>query len=48
MTQVVIRNGAYRKQDVSGMTFKLIRDFQTDAKGGNVVVSNGGVFPGMP
>ena len=48
MTQVVIRNGEYRKQDVSGMTFRLLRDFQTDARGGNVVVSNDGVFPGMP
>jgi len=48
MTQVLIRNGEYRKQDVSGMTFALVRDFQTDAKGGNVIVANDGVFPGMP
>jgi hypothetical protein len=48
MTQVFVRNGEYRKQDVSGMTFTLLRDFQTDARGGNVVVSNDGVFPGMP
>jgi hypothetical protein len=48
MTQVVIRSGEYRKQDVSGMKFTLVRDFQTDARGGNVVVSNDGVFPGMP
>ena len=48
MTQVLIRNGEYRKQDVSGMMFTLLRDFQTDARGGNVVVSNDGVFPGMP
>jgi hypothetical protein len=48
MTQVVIRSGEYRKQDVSGMNFTLVRDFQTDARGGNVVVSNDGVFPGMP
>lgn len=48
MTQVVIRSGEYRKQDVSGMKFTLLRDFQTDARGGNVVVSNDGVFPGMP
>jgi len=45
---VLVRNGTYRKQDVSGLQFALVRDFQTDAKGGNVVVSNGGVFPGMP
>ena len=48
MTQVLIRNGEYRKQDVSGMSFTLLRDFQTDARGGNVVVANDGVFPGMP
>jgi hypothetical protein len=48
MTQVVIRSGEYRKQNVSGMKFTLVRDFQTDNKGGNVVVSNDGVFPGMP
>lgn len=48
MTQVIIRNGSYRKKDVSGMSFTLIRDFATDTKGGNVVVANNGVFPGMP
>ena len=48
MTQVLIRNGEYRKQDVSGLRFTLLRDFQTDAKGGNVVVANEGIFPGMP
>ena len=48
MTQVQILNGTYRKQSVSGVTFPLVRDFQTDAKGGNVVVANNGVFPGMP
>jgi hypothetical protein len=48
MTQVLVRNGEYRKQNVSGMTFTLIRDFQTDAKGGNIVVANQGTFPGMP
>jgi hypothetical protein len=48
MTQVLIRNGEYRRQDVSGLRFTLLRDFQTDAKGGNVVVANDGTFPGMP
>lgn len=48
MTQVLIRNGEYRKQDVSGLRFTLLRDFQTDARGGNVVVANDGTFPGMP
>jgi len=47
-TQVLIRNGEYRRQDVSGMTFTLLRDFQTDARGGNVMVANDGAFPGMP
>ena len=46
MTQVLIRNGTYRNQDVSGLRFTLVRDFQTDARGGNVVVANGGIFPG--
>jgi hypothetical protein len=48
MTQVLIRNGEYRRQDVSGLRFTLLRDFQTDAKGGNIVVANDGTFPGMP
>ena len=47
-TQVLVRSGTYRKQNVSGQVFPLVRDFQTDAKGGNVVVQNNGVFPGMP
>ena len=46
MTQVVIRRGTYRNQDVSGIQFQLVRDFVTDAKGGNVVVANSGHFPG--
>jgi len=46
MTQVTFRKGTYRNQDVSGLSFALVRDFQQDSKGGNVVVSNGGVFPG--
>ena len=47
MTQVTFRKGTYRNQDVSGLRFNLVRDFQTDAKGGNVVVANGGTFPGF-
>jgi hypothetical protein len=47
MTQVTFRKGTYRNQDVSGLSFDLVRDFQTDARGGNVVVSNGGIFPGF-
>jgi hypothetical protein len=45
---ILVRNGTYRKQNVAGLQFALVRDFQTDAKGGNVVVANDGVFPGMP
>ena len=48
MTQVKILNGTYRNQTVDGITFPLVRDFRTDAKGGNVVVANHGVFPGRP
>jgi hypothetical protein len=47
MTQVLIRNGTYRNQDVSGLRFPLVRDFQTDARGGNVIVANNGAFPGF-
>lgn len=46
MTQVTFRSGTYRNQDVTGMSFELVRDFVTDARGGNVVVSNSGQFPG--
>jgi len=48
MTQVVFRSGTYRNQDVAGLQFTLLRDYQTDARGGNVVVANEGTFPGMP
>jgi hypothetical protein len=48
MTQVVFRSGTYRNQDVAGLKFTLLRDYQTDARGGNVVVANEGTFPGMP
>ena len=43
-----IRNGAYRTNDVSGMTFELVEQFKTTAKGGYVTVRNGGQFPGFP
>ena len=46
MTQVSFRSGTYRNQDVAGMSFALVRDFVTDARGGNVVVANDGQFPG--
>ncbi len=46
MTQVTFRSGTYRNQDVTGRTFTLVRDFVTDARGGNVVVANEGNFPG--
>ena len=48
MAQVRIIAGEYRNTDVSGQVFTLIRDFQTTAKGGNVLVENDGQFPGFP
>jgi hypothetical protein len=48
MTQVIFRSGTYRNQDVAGRQFTLLRDYQADARGGNVVVANEGTFPGMP
>jgi len=48
MTTVTFRSGTYRNQDVSGLSFVLVRDFQTDARGGNVMVCNDGHFPGFP
>ena len=48
MAQVRIIAGEYRNTDVSGQVFTLIRDFQTTAKGGNVLVENSGQFPGFP
>jgi hypothetical protein len=47
MTQVKFRRGTYRNHDVTGLSFALVRDFQTDARGGNVVVKNDGQFPGF-
>lgn len=43
-----VRAGAYRTHDVSGMTFELVEQFKTTAKGGYVTVRNGGQFPGFP
>ena len=43
-----IRAGAYRTHDVSGMTFELVEQFKTTAKGGYVTVRNGNQFPGFP
>ena len=50
MSQAFIRilNGMYRGTDVSGMTFELVEQYKTTAKGGHVTVKNGGAFPGMP
>jgi hypothetical protein len=48
MTQVIFRSGTYRNQDIAGRQFTLLRDYQTDVRGGNVVVANEGTFPGMP
>jgi len=46
MAQVIVKNGTYRNQNVSGQSFTLLRDFTTDARGGNIVVANEGRFPG--
>ena len=48
MTTVTFRSGSYRNKDVSGLSFELVRDFQTDARGSNVMVRNNGQFPGFP
>ena len=48
MTQVTFRNGSYRNRSVAGLSFALVRDYQSDSRGGNILVKNGGAFPGMP
>jgi hypothetical protein len=36
MTQVIFRSGTYRNQDIAGYQFTLLRDYQTDARGGKL------------
>jgi len=47
MTQVVIKNGSYRKQPVQNVSFTLVKDFTTGKKGNFVTVKNEGQFPGF-
>jgi len=47
MTKVLIKKGTYRNQKVNGKTFEMVRDFQTDKKGGTVIVKNNNTFPGF-
>jgi hypothetical protein len=44
MTQVLIRNGSYRNTTVRDVTFNLVKDFTTGAKGGFVTVESDGFF----
>ena len=41
MAQVIIQNGSYRKQDITG-TFELVKPYATGKKGGFVTVKNDG------
>ena len=43
-----IKSGAYRTTDVSGQVFQLVEQYKLTAKGGYVIVRNGGKFPSMP
>ena len=44
MTQVLIRNGAYRNTPVRNVSFALVKDFTTGAKGNFVTVQSDGYF----
>jgi Spy/CpxP family protein refolding chaperone len=49
MSTILIKNGLYRGTQVSGMIFKLVKGFQTGAKGGYVTVKADGYFgPDLP
>ena len=49
MSTILIKNGTYRNQPVSGMVFELVKGYQTGAKGGYVTVKSDGYFgPEMP
>jgi len=45
---VRIKAGTYRSSDVSGKIFQLVEQYKVTAKGGQVTVKNGGMFPGFP
>jgi hypothetical protein len=44
MTTVLIKNGTYRNTPVEGLAFRLVKDYQTGAKGGYVTVKSDGYF----
>jgi hypothetical protein len=44
MTTVLIKNGTYRNKPVEGLAFRLVKDYQTGAKGGFVTVKSDGYF----
>jgi hypothetical protein len=44
MSAIRILNGVYRNQPVKGVTFELVKGFQTGAKGGYVTVKSNGYF----
>jgi hypothetical protein len=44
MSTILIKNGSYRNQPVSGMIFNLVKGYQTGAKGGFVTVKSDGYF----
>lgn len=44
MTQVLIKQGVYRKQSVQDVSFALVKDFTVGAKGGYVTVRSNGYF----
>ena len=49
MSTILIKNGTYRNQPVSGMIFNLVKGYQTGAKGGYVTVKSDGYFgPDLP
>ena len=47
-TYIEINEGTYRKQDCSGMTFELVKQFERTDKSNFVTVRNGGNFPNCP
>ena len=44
MSTILIKNGSYRNQPVSGMIFNLVKGYQTGARGGYVTVKSDGYF----
>lgn len=44
MSNVIVLNGEYRNQQVANQEFKLVKGYQTGAKGGFITVENDGRF----